>query len=487
MILQLNHLPKKTSGASAQDIVATLQSMLEEGHLEQEQFANLCVHLDWIQYKQNFREPVMVVACAEQNSGGLPFFEVHVDLRQIVQGALRPELLKAMAPANPEFGHHAPATDDRVLLEEFQPFRTSIAWRFNHLYWQRLAEWERSTGHGYEEALPGGRSDANHPRAVGDGVADFWTLVRDLETKKQLPSELFVLEIGVGMGTRAGLWLDGFQKLDRERGTNYYPRVRFLLGDYSPATLERSKAAVRAHMEQCSFVVLDALNPLQTLSFLRHKIQHIHMTNVYDNLPDEEMARRDGRLYLVEVRAYLPATDAERIAQEFGLAQRDLARCIERLLEAGPEHFGDRARGVGFWMQVWAAMRLEEQLVCVDELPAEALPPELDRSRLDEMLREAPSDVRFHVSTGALESFRNTLPLLSTRGYLQVQDIFVTQWSEYQLGFHGPGKLDGSIVNWVNGLLLRETAERAGYDLHFAPFRYREGSRTSILFTTQRE
>ena len=109
------------------------------------------------------------------------------------------------------------------------------------------------------------------------------------------------------------------------------------------------------------------------------------------------------------------------------------------------------------------------------------------RSSLEEILREAPSDLRFHLNSGALESFRNTLPLLSTRGYLQVQDIFVTDLSEYRLGFHGPGKLDGSIVNWVNGLLLREVAERAGYDVHFAPFRYREGSRTSILYTTQRE
>jgi len=25
-------------------------------------------------------------------------------------------------------------------------------------------------------------------------------------------------------------------------------------------------------------------------------------------------------------------------------------------------------------------------------------------------------------------------------------------------------------MNWVNGALLREVAERAGYDVHFAPF-----------------
>jgi hypothetical protein len=55
------------------------------------------------------------------------------------------------------------------------------------------------------------------------------------------------------------------------------------------------------------------------------------------------------------------------------------------------------------------------------------------------------------------------------------------------MGFHGPGKLDGSMVNWVHGALLKEVAERVGYDVHFAPFRYRQGSKTSILYTTPRE
>jgi hypothetical protein len=68
-----------------------------------------------------------------------------------------------------------------------------------------------------------------------------------------------------------------------------------------------------------------------------------------------------------------------------------------------------------------------------------------------------------------------------------VQDIFVTDMNAYRMSFHGPGKLDGSIVNWVNGVLLREVAERGGYDLHFAPFHYQTGSRTSVLYTTQRE
>ena len=63
--------------------------------------------------------------------------------------------------------------------------------------------------------------------------------------------------------------------------------------------------------------------------------------------------------------------------------------------------------------------------------------------------------MRFHISRGAGESFANTLPLLHPRGYLQVQDIFVSDMDDYRKGFRGPGKLDGSLVTWVNGALLR--------------------------------
>lgn len=91
--------------------------------------------------------------------------------------------------------------------------------------------------------------------------------------------------------------------------------------------------------------------------------------------------------------------------------------------------------------------------------------------------------MRFHLTGGAVESFLNTLPLLHPRGFLQVQDIFVTSMDDYRRGFRGPGKLDGSVLNWVNGALLQVVGARAGFDVRFAPFEYRSGSRTSILYT----
>jgi len=275
--------------------------------------------------------------------------------------------------------------------------------------------------------------------------------------------------------------------LDEERGTGYYPRLRFLLGDYSMPTLDRALAAVAAHGELVSVIPMDALNPLKTLSFLRFKVLHVHLTNVYDNLPHDELVRRDGRLYLVEVRAYVPREAATRLAAAFDARPDELPRMAGRLVEAGPEALGDRARGVAFWRALWDALRLEERLVGLDD-PAQApMPPGLDASHLEELLQAAPDDVRFHLSRGAAESFVNTLPLLHPRGYLQVQDIFTTRMSEYRQGFRGPGKLDGAVVTWVNGALLQAVGARSGYDVHFAPFRYRPGSRTSILYTTHRD
>lgn len=482
MILHVNYLPQ-TRTAAAKDLLPALFALLEEGRVDPGLLAHLRVHLDWVQYKNNFREPVTIRRAVTGRGEFLPLTEVAIDVRQANPESFRDELARAFEGVSSETRD----ADGRVVLEPFGPYRSSLIWGFNRLFWQHLAMWERAAGHTYDQSLPGGKSDANHPDAVVDSVAEFWTLLKDLETKKQLPQEIFVLEIGVGSGIRAGLWLDRFRALDAERGTGYYPRIRFLLSDYSLPILDRAAARVRDHNDLTSLVPLDALNPYKTLSFLRYKILQVHLTNVYDNLPTDELVRRDGRFYLVEARAYLPPHDAKRISDRFDIPLDDLARTVTKFLEVGPDYFADRARGVAFWQATWEALRLEERLASLDDLADSPLPSGVGYNQLDDLLREAPGDIRFHLSSGALESFLNTLPLLHPRGFLQVQDIFVTGFEGYRHGFRGPGKLDGSVLNWVNGALLREIGARAGYDVHFAPFRYREGSLTSILYTTQRE
>jgi len=482
MIIHVNFLPKP-GDTGASEVIASLAGLLDQGRLDGDVLSRLRLHLDWLQYKANFREPITVRHASGARGEPTALAELAIDVRRARPERLADELARAIASvgaANREVA-------DRAVLEDWAPLSRSAIWQFNRLFWQRLGDWEHQSGRGFEAALPSGRSDANHPAAVADAVADFWTLLVELDKRGQLPPEIFALEIGVGPGTRAGLWLDRFKALDEARATGYYPRLRFLLADYSMPTLDRAHRAVEAHRDVVSTIATDALNPMRALSFLRYKILYVHLTNVYDNLPVDELVRRDGQLYLLGTRAYLPEPAAIAIASTYGIVPSEQRAAVARLLDTGPDLFGDRERGVGFWRAVWAAVCLEERLRRLEGIADVPLPPGLDANDLEELLGTAPADVRFHLSGGAVESFVNTVPLLHPRGYLQVQDIFVATMDEYRQGFRGPGKLDGSVVNWVNGALLRLVGARAGYDVHFAPFRYRPGSRTTILYTTLRE
>lgn len=489
MIIQANYassaLPKGTDLAEITSrVTASVTTLIDRCGLDREAAAALRVHLDWIHYRTSFRDPVMLRRTVDQQDRLRPLAEIAVDLRHADPARLPDQLALAMRALR----NGQPSGDDAPLvLDGFGPWRDSIIWSFNRLFWRRLGDWEAAMKRGYENALPSGGSDANHPEAVADSVGDFWTLLRDLDARGQLPSEVYAMEIGVGSGARARLWLDKFIALDTECGTGYYSKLKFLLGDYSPATLDTALAAVGPHAPICSVIAIDAQNPFKTLSFLRFKILFIHLTNVYDNLAFDEIARRDGQLYLVEVRPYLHRATARAIASDFGLDEAQLPATIMQLLERGPEALGDLDRGIDFWNRVYTGLRMEERLRVLDEGDDAHLPKGVGRSPLDDLLAEAPADIRFHLSRGAAESFVNTVPLLHPRGYLQVQDIFVSNMQEYAQGFKGPGKLDASFVTWVNGAFLRAVGARAGFDVHFAPFRYRHGSRTQILYTTPRD
>jgi len=481
MILKLNHLKVKAV-ATTQRVIEAVYALVEEGLIDQGQFARLQVELDWIQYKSNFREAVTATKGYSSFGPPAPIMDIHIDTRQVVLETLRDDLLRAM-------NHAKPGSEDsgRLPLEEFQSLRSSIVWTFNRFFWRHLLAWEAATGQGYDKALPGGSSDGHNPLAVADDVAEFLDLLCALQAKNQLPAEVNLLEIGVGSGSRCAQWLDLFHQLDQERGTGLYSRVCFYMGDYSLDTLNKAKPNVAKHIDQCRFIQLDAINPIKSLAHLRHKILQVHLTNVYDNLPDEEVVRRDGKLYFVQVRAYVPDAAVKSIGGKYGIPPELFRDRVYHMLEAGFDSFDGPEHGVPFWQELWAAVRLEERLVQLEDLPEFPFPEGLDAGKLEDILQDAPTDFRFHLSSGALESFIRTLPLLHPSGYMQVFDIFVTDMAQYRTGFFGPGKLDGSLLNWVNGALLKEVAQREGYNVNFRPFKYRTNTHTSILYTTRRE
>jgi hypothetical protein len=441
--------------------------------------SRLRVVCDWIQYRQNFREAVIARPIADTD------VEIAFDLRRC--GGIPAENLAAYVKQ---------ALDDGsgVALEPWVPGRDSCIWRFNALYWQALSGWEQATGRLYEQSLPGGESDARNTEAARELILELFRIWDDLDARRSLPDELYVLELGVGNGSQARTWLDEFVSLDRRHGRDYYRRLRYLMGDYSPHVLDRARQAVAHHSDRISALVVEATRPAITLGFLSGKAFLVYISNVYDNLPTDEVASIHGRTYRVETQAFIPDDDADLIAGRFAISRDRLTPLIGRLLRIGPEllsesapdHFADAGRAVSFWQAVWDAVRLRERYVPLEGLDSYQVSPSLTGEILRPLL-ESEGDVRMHVSNGALASFTGTLPLLHPYGRVQCHDLFLTGRQQYRAGFYGPGKYDGSVVNWVNGPLLQLVASRRGFSVEFTPFRQRPGSNILTLTAQARD
>lgn len=435
---------------------------------------------DWVQYRQNFREPVAVRPLSVP--GTSTDREIAFDLRRAKSDEIDASLAHALAnldnPAN-------------VYLEDWTRASKSCIWQFNVMYWSELALWEEVTGKDYAQALPGGESAATNTSAARAVILELFRIWDGLVERRALPEQLTVLELGVGNGDQAKVWLDEFVKIDKEQGREYYRRLHYLMGDYSSLVLDLARANTTEHHSRVSTLVLDAARPLETLRFLEGKVFFVFISNVYDNLPTDELAVIDDHLFQVEMRAYIPAADAERIAKGIGARPNQIHDLANRLLRLGPRLLADSApkqfknalASTAFWQEVWAAVRIAERYAPLGPLDAYEICEGITGEVLGPMT-DGYGDVRFHVSNGAVASFMETLPLLHPLGLFTCHDLFVTDFNQFQTGFRGPGKYDGSVVNWVNGPILRTSASRRGFSVEFLPFAH--GSKSPISTATAR-
>jgi hypothetical protein len=463
--------------------------------------SRLSVVCDWIQYRSSFREvadyrPVLAPwrggtdpdgqddddQAAQREQPAEAALEMAIDLRRCADANLRTVVNELLDE------HEHPTTSTRVPLEPWVAGKHSCIWRFNALYWQALSLWERATGRDYEQALPGGESDARNSAAVRELILEIFKTWDDLDARSALPPELYVVELGVGNGNQARTWLDEFVELSRAHSRDYYRRLHYIMGDYSPHVLGRALKAVAHHGDHVSALVVDATHPAISLGFLRGKAFLVYISNVYDNLPSDEVARIGGHIYQVQTRAHLSGADALRIARQFSAPPERIPELAGKLLRLGPEllcealpqHFSDTGQAVTFWREVWAALRLQERYRPLGGLDLYQVTPDLNGELLRSQL-ESHGDIRVHVNNGALSSFAETLPLLHPFGRLQCHDLFIDDVRRYHTGFFGPGKYDGSVVNWVNGPLLRHIGGRAGYDVRISPFAQRPSSNIKTL------
>jgi hypothetical protein len=475
--------------------------------------ASTRVVCDWIQYKSNFRDtvtvrPVIAADVPASSSASVEGYELAVDLRRCARPEtdVAAEVTAALSEAvhvtrgtaagvgGPHADQYGGGAGDRVWLEPWVPGSASCVWRFNALYWQALADWEKVTGKEYEQTLPGGESDARNADAAREVILDLFKSWDELSSRRALPEQLYVIELGVGNGGQARTWLDEFTELDRRHGRDYYRRLHYLMGDYSAHVLDRARQAVAHHGDHVSGLVLEATRLTGSVGFLAGKAFLVYISNVYDNLPSDEVAAIRGRMYLVQTRCYLSGPAADEIAARFELKRSELAQLTERLLRIGPEllaesqpdKFPDTGQAVLFWQAVWESLRQAERYAPLEGLDTYRVTPAVTGEILRPLLA-AEGDVRMHVSNGALSSFADTLPLLHPFGKMVCHDLFTTTTGDYRAGFYGPGKYDGSVVNWVNGPLLQLIASRRGFEVRFSPFTQRPASNVKTLTVQVRD
>ncbi|GAA0440759.1 hypothetical protein Acor_12290 [Acrocarpospora corrugata] len=437
---------------------------------------------DWVQYRENFRD-VVDARPIMSAPGCRPDLEVAVDVRRGGEAALG-----SLAAACLSGG------SGRVYLEDWALGSAGCVWSFNALYWSALELWEKASGRGYEQALPGGESDGRNRDAARELIHELFEVWDSLARSAAIPAELVVVELGVGNGHQAKVFLDEFRRADQARGSDYYRRLHYLMCDYSQHVLDLAGETVAAHAGRVSSVTLDATRPLTSLAFLKHKVFLVYVSNMYDNLPTDEVAQLNGRTYAVETRAYLPSPAAAELADSISGTPGQLPGLVHKLLRLGPRlltdaapaHFPDVDSAVEFWRRAWSMLRLEERYVPLAGLDQYAVTAQCDGEALRPLL-ESGADVRMHVSNGAVASFADSLLLLHPYGRLICHDLFVTGVEGYRSQFRGPGKYDGSVVNWVNGPLIAHVGRRSGFDVHYEPFRHQSAGHIVTMTAQARD
>jgi hypothetical protein len=483
LVIQL----KLIGRADPADIGTLLPALTEAATRCDVDHTRIAATLEWVQYRKNFRAPVMVrpfqTTPQESNGHEGPLAEIAIDARR-AKDMDRSELVDLISDRLAKALGIIPDVHECVHLESWVRPSKSVMWSFNRAYWRHLASWDETFEKDYAAALPGGVSDGTNPEFWGEQLTAFLDSLDRLDAWSELPDEIHVLELGVGDGEQALVWLDTFKALCEGRGRDYLGRVRYLMADYSPHVLARAGERVAAYAKQVEAIELDFRNPMHGLEHLQQKVLFSHTCNLYDNLPTDELMRVGNHAYEPLVRASITPAEVAELCSKHNIAQEQIVSRVQEILRNGPGR-SDRAAGVQFWADVWDAVHLEEIYVQISSPSSLRLAPTAE-AHLDELVEDLPDWTRVHRSTVAVESFAQTLQLLHHEGVLVAQDIFIRDVSQYGL-YRGPGKLEGSILNWLNGPIFQIVGDRLGFNVDVEPFGYREGSNTTVLTARHRD
>jgi len=159
-----------------------------------------------------------------------------------------------------------------------------------------------------------------------------------LEQCPAADSPCFILEWGVGNGNLAACFLDRLRAGDPQG--RVYPRVRYILCDYSREILNAASSRLQAHAGRFSAILADAAGPA---CFKPRSIDKILSNEIWDDLAAKVLWKDDGLLYEEYLR---PMLVPRRDGMDFESFKRFFA-------EKNPDGLTDAPLDRIVWERAW--------------------------------------------------------------------------------------------------------------------------------------
>jgi tetratricopeptide (TPR) repeat protein len=156
----------------------------------------------------------------------------------------------------------AQAQADRLVVQDYCPLAESIEWNLGQRYLQ-----ERGSGAFLGDASPVPHVINNDGTLSRNAAQVTFASVLAADQAGTLEPEIFVLELGIGVGLFARFFLDTFRELCDQHQKDYYDRLTYIAGDRSePMLADACRHGVfQDHPGRYLLRLIDALQPEEAL------------------------------------------------------------------------------------------------------------------------------------------------------------------------------------------------------------------------------
>jgi hypothetical protein len=219
-----------------------------------------------------------------------------------------------------------------LVLQDFCPLAESLEWELGQLYWR-----ERGSHAFSSDQVPFLiHNDGNLSMQAAEV---FFNSLQAADEAGQLPDDLFVLELGIGVGLFARFFLDWFEHLCDQAGADYYERLCYVGADRSEQMLRDAcrNGIFLNHPGRYRLRLADALSPEQSLledpdirRLGPRPFRAVFLNDILDCLPPTVLKVDGETLLQLHVRTCVaPGTDWREFLDLSAAELRWLARSRE--------------------------------------------------------------------------------------------------------------------------------------------------------------